>query len=153
MKYGLVLSGGGSKGAYESGCMKALQELGYHFDIVTGTSIGALNGLLVAQEDYQKLYELWDTLSLEKVLKHPIQFDFSIENLMNNSSNIGPFLKSYLDKKGLKAPITEPAQLTAASTNKTQPGKQRASRAYNVYNLKRLRIRSLFYQPFPSSRT
>lgn len=38
---------------------KALQELGYHFDIVTGTSIGALNGLLVAQEDYQKLYELW----------------------------------------------------------------------------------------------
>ena len=71
MKYGLVLSGGGSKGAYESGCMKALQELGYHFDIVTGTSIGALNGLLVAQEDYQKLYELWDTLSLEKVLKHP----------------------------------------------------------------------------------
>ena len=53
---------GGSKGAYESGCMKALQELGYHFDIVTGTSIGALNGLLVAQEDYQKLYELWDTL-------------------------------------------------------------------------------------------
>ena len=61
MKYGLVLSGGGSKGAYESGCMKALQELGYHFDIVTGTSIG----LLVAQEDYQKLYELWDTLSLE----------------------------------------------------------------------------------------
>ena len=100
MKYGLVLSGGGSKGAYESGCMKALQELGYHFDIVTGTSIGALNGLLVAQEDYQKLYELWDTLSLEKVLKHPIQFDFSIENLMNNSSNIGPFLKSYLDKKG-----------------------------------------------------
>ena len=100
MKYGLVLSGGGSKGAYESGCMKALQELGYHFDIVTGTSIGALNGLLIAQEDYQKLYDLWDTLSLEKVLKHPIQFDFSIENLMNNSSNIGPFLKSYLDKKG-----------------------------------------------------
>ena len=34
MKYGLVLSGGGSKGAYESGCMKALQELGYHFDII-----------------------------------------------------------------------------------------------------------------------
>lgn len=100
MKYGLVLSGGGSKGAYESGCMKALQELGYHFDLVTGTSIGALNGLLIVQEDYQKLYELWDTLSLEKVLKHPFQFDFSIENLMANSSNIGPFLKSYLDKKG-----------------------------------------------------
>lgn len=54
MKYGLVLSGGGSKGAYESGCMKALQELGYHFDIVTGTSIGALNGLLVAPRRLSK---------------------------------------------------------------------------------------------------
>ena len=69
MKYGLVLSGGGSKGAYESGCMKALQELGYHFDIVTGTSIGALNGLLVAQEDYQKLYELWGYFIIRKGFK------------------------------------------------------------------------------------
>lgn len=100
MKYGLVLSGGGSKGAYESGCMKALQELGYHFDIVTGTSIGALNGLLVAQEELSKALWIMGYFTLEKVLKHPIQFDFSIENLMNNSSNIGPFLKSYLDKKG-----------------------------------------------------
>ena len=39
MKYGLVLSGGGSKGAYESGCMKALQELGYLFALVTSLSV------------------------------------------------------------------------------------------------------------------
>lgn len=61
----------------------------------------------VAQEDYQKLYELWDTLSLEKVLKHPIQFDFSIENLMNNSSNIGPFLKSILIKGADIEPLVQ----------------------------------------------
>lgn len=79
MKYGLVLSGGGSKGAYESGCMKALQELGYHFDIVTGTSIGALNGLLVAQKII-KSFMIMGTLSLEKVLS--ILFNlFFIENL------------------------------------------------------------------------
>ena len=29
MKRGLVLAGGGSKGAYQAGCIKALKELGY----------------------------------------------------------------------------------------------------------------------------
>lgn len=100
MKQALVLSGGGAKGAYEAGCLKALQELGYTFDIVTGTSIGALNGLLIAQQDYDKLYKLWDELTLEKVLKNPIHFDFSIESMLKQSNLIMPFFKSYIDKKG-----------------------------------------------------
>ena len=44
MKTALVLGGGGSRGAYEIGVWKALNELNIHADIVTGTSIGALNG-------------------------------------------------------------------------------------------------------------
>ena len=60
MKQALVLAGGGAKGAYQAGCIKALQEMNYEFDIVTGTSIGALNALLVVQQDYESLYQLWD---------------------------------------------------------------------------------------------
>lgn len=41
MKRAIVLSGGGSKGAYEAGFLLAAKELNQHFDIVTGTSIGA----------------------------------------------------------------------------------------------------------------
>lgn len=100
MKQALVLSGGGAKGAYEAGCIKALQELGFEFEIVTGTSIGALNGLLIAQQDYDKLYDLWDRLNISMVLKNPIHFDFSIESMMKNTNLIKPFFKSYLDKKG-----------------------------------------------------
>lgn len=55
MKRALVLSGGGSKGAYEAGFLLAAKELNQHFDIVTGTSIGALNGALVAMGDYEGL--------------------------------------------------------------------------------------------------
>ena len=55
MKTALVLSGGGAKGAYEAGCVRALQEIGYEFDLVCGTSIGALNGLLVAQKDFDPM--------------------------------------------------------------------------------------------------
>lgn len=50
MKRAVVLAGGGSKGAYEAGFMKALSELGIDYQIVTGTSIGAMNGCLLAQQ-------------------------------------------------------------------------------------------------------
>ena len=39
----LVLQGGGSLGAYECGVYKALARYVKKFDIVTGTSIGAIN--------------------------------------------------------------------------------------------------------------
>lgn len=100
MKYALVLAGGGSKGAYETGCIKALQELGYNFDIVTGTSIGALNGLLVVQKDYNALYNLWDTMTINDVLKDPIYLDFSFESMISQTNLIKPFFKSYLNEKG-----------------------------------------------------
>ena len=100
VKQALVLSGGGAKGAYETGCIKALQELNCDFDIVTGTSIGAMNGLLVAQQDYDKLYHLWETLTIEMVLKDPLHFDLSIESFMKNTGLIKPFVKSFMNNKG-----------------------------------------------------
>lgn len=100
MKRGLVLAGGGSKGAYQSGCIKALKELGYDFDIVTGTSIGALNGLLVVQKDYEALYKLWDTITINNVLKDPVNFNFSIDSMLSQTNLIKPFFKSYINEKG-----------------------------------------------------
>ncbi len=100
MKQALVLAGGGAKGAYQAGCIKALQEMNFPIDIVTGTSIGAFNGLLVAQQDYEKLYQLWDQLTIDMVLKNPLHFDFSIESFMKNTNLIKPFFKSFINKKG-----------------------------------------------------
>ena len=44
----LVLQGGGSLGAYECGVYKTLERHDIEFDIVTGTSIGAVNAAIVA---------------------------------------------------------------------------------------------------------
>lgn len=44
----LVMQGGGSLGAYECGVYKALTKHGIKFDIVAGTSIGAVNAAIVA---------------------------------------------------------------------------------------------------------
>ena len=71
-KIALVLAGGGSLGSYEVGAIEALQELGYRFDIVTGTSIGALNAAFVCNGQTEKLRKLWEDITPEKVMKDGI---------------------------------------------------------------------------------
>lgn len=68
MKVGLVLSGGGAKGAYQVGVLKAPRELGTRIDAVSGASIGALNGAILASSQsldsgIARLEELWGTLA------------------------------------------------------------------------------------------
>lgn len=45
---GLVLSGGGAKGAYQVGVIKAMAELGIEVSAIAGASIGALNGAVLS---------------------------------------------------------------------------------------------------------
>lgn len=56
---GLVLEGGGTKGAYQIGAYKALKELGIEFQGVSGTSIGALNGAFIIQNDIEIMEDIW----------------------------------------------------------------------------------------------
>ena len=50
MTTAFVLGGGGLLGAHEVGMLRALAEAGVRPDLVVGTSIGALNGVLVAAD-------------------------------------------------------------------------------------------------------
>ena len=59
MKKGLVLEGGGTKGAYQIGAYRALTDLGMQFTGIAGTSIGALNGALIAQGDFNAMEDIW----------------------------------------------------------------------------------------------
>jgi len=59
----LVLSGGGAKGSYEIGVWKALRKLNIKFDIVTGTSVGALNGAIITQNSYLKALNIWKKIN------------------------------------------------------------------------------------------
>lgn len=71
-KLGLVLAGGGALGAYQVGAIEALEELGYKFDVVTGTSIGAINGALVCAQQVSRLRGLWEDITPEKVMVNGI---------------------------------------------------------------------------------
>lgn len=70
MKIGLVLAGGGGKGAYELGVWKALRDLGIskYISVFSGTSIGAFNAVLFAMDDIKKAEQLWDEVTMDKLV-------------------------------------------------------------------------------------
>lgn len=66
--YGLVLEGGGAKGAYHIGVYKAIMEIGIEIGGIAGTSVGALNGAMLVQGGYEKAVELWSTMTYSRVI-------------------------------------------------------------------------------------
>lgn len=68
-EYGIVLEGGGAKGAYQVGAWRALVEAGIKISAVAGTSVGALNAAMICMGDLEKTEKLWETISYSKVMK------------------------------------------------------------------------------------
>ncbi len=66
--YGIVLEGGGAKGAYQIGVWKALREAGVRIRGIAGSSVGALNGALMCTDDLEKAEYLWQNISYSKVM-------------------------------------------------------------------------------------
>lgn len=67
-KTALVLAGGGSRGSYQIGVWQALVDLDIKFDIVTGTSVGALNAALIAMGDIEKAASMWKSITTSMIL-------------------------------------------------------------------------------------
>lgn len=70
-KTGLVLAGGGARGAYQVGVWRALNELKVHYDVICGTSVGALNGGLILQGDFDVAEKMWREIDTGKILNYP----------------------------------------------------------------------------------
>lgn len=67
-EYGLVLEGGGAKGAYQIGAWKALKEAGVKINAVAGTSVGALNGALICMDELELAQQMWSNLTYSQVM-------------------------------------------------------------------------------------
>jgi len=98
---GLALQGGGAKGAFQAGAIKALFEEGYSFDGVVGASIGAMNGALIAQGDFEKTYELWYNMEISQLF----DIDDKIAEDITNMTISGETVKYFFRK--IKEVITE----------------------------------------------
>ena len=94
-----------ARGAYEAGVWKALLELGIDYQIVTGTSIGAVNGALMATREYERACEIWDTIEIGDIMSDGLNLSTTIEGMYNQRDAIGPFLKNMSKTRG---PISRP---------------------------------------------
>lgn len=121
---GLVLEGGGAKGAYHVGAIKALYDNGYSFDGIAGTSIGAINGAMVIQEDdYATCLDMWTNIQpsdiadinnealvnlfrkkfdKETVKYWIVKFMETIRTLGFPTDKIKPFLNKYIDENKIR---------------------------------------------------
>lgn len=80
---GLALEGGGTRGAFHMGVIKAFLDEGYEIGGVTGTSVGALNAAILVQGSFEEGCRIWENLNpsdifdmdeedYRKLINHPL---------------------------------------------------------------------------------
>ena len=110
VKRALVLAGGGARGSYSVGALKALTEFGREWQSVHGISVGALNGAWVAmhsnQEQYniQGLYDIWRAIKTTDDMVKPwsnirfLNYIMSIwKGSLNSRKNLQTIINNNID--------------------------------------------------------
>lgn len=137
--YGLVLEGGGAKGAYHVGAYKALKELNIEIGGIAGTSIGAINGAMMVQDDYDLLEKIWYSINsyelfdidekaivdLKHFNLHEINFSYLLhqsKEILNNrgldTSKIRVLFDTYIDEGKIRNSTIDYGIVTVNLTDK-----------------------------------
>lgn len=101
---GLVLGGGGARGFFHAGVIKAIQELKIKISHISGTSIGAILGAMLAANPQIDMESVSEELDYFKILK---AMAFGSDN--SNTRGIESILKIYIpqnDFSELKIPLS-----------------------------------------------
>ena len=120
-RVGLVLAGGGARGAYEAGVlstlMPALEARGQRPTVIIGTSVGALNAAfaaanahLSADEALRIGIERWESLEMDRVVR-PILFEQAPKSALLYAGEVlglpGARLRGLLDPAPLKETLAD----------------------------------------------
>ncbi|MFW5913882.1 MAG: patatin-like phospholipase family protein, partial [Bacillota bacterium] len=112
-KRGIALAGGGARGAYQIGVLKALKEKGYLKNIhaVSGASVGSLNAVFIVMDALDDAESLWlsmdedalfntsDTNFFERVLED--KFDIFHKGLYS-TEKLEKMIDKYVDYEAIK---------------------------------------------------
>ena len=102
----LIMSGGGSKGAFQAGVIEQLNRAGWDPDAVAGISVGALNGVMVATGQSDKLIRIWQDLREEQVLKKR-RIDRQAKNYLLHKIGVEKATLGFFDNSPLKKKLKE----------------------------------------------
>ena len=93
-KIGLVLGGGGARGFFHMGVITAIQDLGIKIEEISGTSIGAIIGLMYAANpkiNFRKIMEEMDFFELIKAMVMGTRDNKEIEKFLKKYIGINNF--------------------------------------------------------------
>lgn len=162
-KRAVVLSGGGAKGAYEAGVLKyIIENWGLGFDIVVGTSAGALNSFMYSSLDptltndtnAKKMIQPWEEVKFTDVLKIP--FDDYISGKFNcvfDNRQLKNFVNKYfvqeiqnsnIKNNKIETLVVTTGELTSATAHvwytSNNPNIEVKSERWNAHKLNQLNI-------------
>ncbi|MBA3371814.1 MAG: patatin-like phospholipase family protein [Thermoleophilaceae bacterium] len=97
-KTAFILAGGGSRGAYQAGCLRRLEEEGIEPDLIVGSSIGVCNSLVYATSGAEALWEFWSrTVALPRILKPSLRRNALFGNSLFSMSGLTDLIESEVD--------------------------------------------------------
>src|SRR5690349_9045001 len=141
----LVLQGGGALGAYQAGVYQALMEGGIEPDWVIGTSIGAINGAIIAGNEpanrIARLQEFWNGVTRNTPLDQ-LWPTAIFGNALANLSTVMNGIPGFFTPNPLAAcGPTFPLGIERAAYYSTEPLKQTLARLVDFEHLGRQRVR------------
>lgn len=132
---GLILSGGGARGAYQIGVLEALHNLGLEerLHTIAGVSIGAINGAVLIQEwngAAQRAIDMWRQLQPGEVfeavpdnlknLEWKDYLDLGLDSLKNFKVRVDPFIERLFEHTSEQLIRQAPQQYVLAAWNRTK---------------------------------
>jgi len=117
MKNALVISGGGSKGAFAVGAIERLREAGIPWDVVVGTSTGALISPLVVTDEIQDLRALYTRVHTDDIIRKRDLFDIILHDAIHDSTPLWQLLNDTITPARYANIVASPVELYITTVN------------------------------------
>ena len=150
---GLMLEGGGAKGAYEAGAIKALCKRRIKFDCVGGTSIGAINAAFYAVKNLNGMYKLWLSTDSEELFGIESQMleNLTTHKITKNDLKKGwSTLKKIIKNRGIDT--VNIRKILEKNINEKKFRRNRIDFALNTYSLSDLKPVEVFKEDIPNGK-
>lgn len=143
--YGLILAGGGAKGAYQIGAWKAMRELNIEFEAIAGVSIGAINGALIAGSDFDDALELWSNVEVSSGIN--MSTELKDPNNLFSFSNFPQIIHEIVRKGGVD--VNPARELIGKYVNEDAVRKSKIPLGIVTFDLSEFKPVELFVEDMP----
>src|SRR5260221_7129185 len=93
-----ILAGGASRGAYQAGCLKRLEEEGIVPDLIIGSSIGVCNSLVYMSGGSEGLWAFWShAVSLPRVFTPSLRHNPLLGNSLFSMDGLAALVEQEVD--------------------------------------------------------